>query len=327
MASTTGQTTPEQGELQFVRYQTPEYATSFILDLPSETIWATRQEIAGIFGIDPRTVSQHLGNIFQEGELDQDSTSRNFRRLATNGKYYNYLEYSLDAILSVGYRVSSKRATEFRKWATQILKDHLTKGYTLNERRLRNDRHALTELATKVRALRTEEKYIYEKIRDVFAFGSSDYEASSQAARRFYALLQDKFHYATTGKTAADIILERADHQIRNMGLHSMAGDRPAVRDAVVAKNYLDGEELHELQLAGEHFLGLVESRALRGQQLTMAELAVKFDELLKLHGLNVLSGYNGPYRVPEAKRHALTELQRYRTRMLSEKAGEPAHA
>jgi hypothetical protein len=313
---------PAQGELELIRYQTPECSADFTLDPSNETLWATQQQIANAFGISPSTVRGHLQKIFKEGELDQSSVARQFRATAADGRVYNYLQYSLDAVLSVGYRVSSKRATAFRRWATQTLKDYIVQGFALDEQRLRDDPNALRELAAKVRALRSDEKNIYSAVRDVFAFASIDYDPGSQPAKTFFARLQDKFTYAITGQESAEILLERADHTLRNMRLQTMKGDRPSMTDAVVAKNYLDGEELYALHILCEQFLLFAESRSLRGQPLTMDEMSSKFDDLLKVQGHPIFINYKS-YIAQKAKNHAIRELELYRNRMIAERSGD----
>lgn len=305
---------PSQGELQLVHYQTPECQADFSLDPSNETVWATQQQIADAFGISTNTVGEHLKNIFRDGELDENSVARKFRATGKDGKVYNYLHYSLDAILSVGYRVSSKRATAFRQWATQTLKQYITQGFALDEQRLRDDPHALRELAARVRALRADEQNIYQGVRDVFAFGSVDYDKNSPLVRSFYARLQDKFLYAVTGQTAAEIKLDRADHKKPAMGLMSMKGDVPDRADVDIGKNYLDKDELYSLHILCEQFLLFVESKAIRGQQMTMSELSIKFDELLRFQGHSVFSEYK-EYLVQKAKSHAQREFDLWRER------------
>lgn len=306
---------PKQGELELVHYQTPVCSADFTLDPSNETLWATQQQIADAFAISTSTVRGHLTNIFNEGELDESSVARQFRATGSDGKLYRHLQYSLDAVLSVGYRVSSKRATAFRRWATQTLRDYIVQGFALDEQRLRDDPNALRELAAKVRALRSDEKNIYRAVRDVFAFASTDYEASSQEAKTFFSRLQDKFTFAITGQESAEILLERADHNLYNMGLQTMTSQRPSVGDAIVAKNYLDGDELYALHILCEQFLLFVESRSLRGQELTMVEMSSKFDELIKVQGHPVFINYKS-YIAQKAKNHALKELELYRDRI-----------
>jgi hypothetical protein len=252
---------PAQGELELIHYEALGCASDFRLDPSNETVWATQQQIAAVFGIAENTVTGHLKNIFKEGELDESAVSRRFRATGKDGKVYNYLHYSLDAILSVGYRVSSKRATAFRRWATQTLKDYIVQGYALDEARLRNDPRALRELAAKVRTLRSGELQIYQAVREAFKIGSADYDKDSQHTRSFYAKLQDKFLYAITGKTASEIILERADGKSPNMGLTSIGNKKVVLTDAKIGKNYLDGDELYALHILCEQFLLFIESR------------------------------------------------------------------
>ena len=305
----------QQRELQLVHYEAPECQADFALDPSNETVWATQQQIADVFGISTNTVGEHLKNVFREGELDEGSVARKFRATGKDGKVYNYLHYSLDAILSVGYRVSSKRATAFRQWATQTLKDYIVQGFALDEQRLKDDPRALRELAARVRALRADEQNIYQGVRDVFAFGSSDYDKESPLVRSFYAKLQDKFLYAVTGKTSAEIKLERANHKMPSMGLTAMKGELPERADADIGKNYLHEDELYGLHILCEQFLLFVESKAIRGHKMTMAELSSKFDELLRFQGHAVFSEYR-EYLVQKAKSHAQKEFDLWRERV-----------
>jgi hypothetical protein len=311
---------PSQGELQLVHYQTPECQSDFTLDPSNETVWATQQQIADAFQIDRTVVTRHLGNIFAEGELDESAVSAKFARTAADGKTYQTQHYSLDAILSVGYRVSSKRATAFRQWATQTLKDYIVQGFAINEGRLRDDPHALRELAAKVRALRAEEVNVYKAVRDVFAFASSDYDKDAPQIGLFFAKLQDKFTYAVTGQRSSEILLERANHLLRDMGLTFMSGSRPSHADVQRAKNYLDKDELYALHILCEQFLLFIESAALRGRQLTMAGLSDKFDDLLRLIGHSVFTEYRDAL-AERAKRHAIKELELYQERLIHEKS------
>jgi hypothetical protein len=195
-------------------------------------------------------------------------------------------------ILSIGYRVSSRQATKFRQWATDILKRYILQGYALDERRLEEDPDSLKALAAEVRQLRTKEKNIYQAVRDCFKISSSDYSSTSKTTRSFYAKLQDKFTYAITGETAAEIVLNRADGMQEFMGLTATKSGRPTKQDATVGKNYLDAEELYALHLLCEQFLLFAESRAIRGQELTMTEMDIKFDQLLEVQGYPVFSEY-----------------------------------
>jgi hypothetical protein len=285
----------KQDEFELVHYDTSDCVTDFTLDPTNETVWATQQQMGELFGIDRTVVGKHLKNIYDDKELDQGATSAKFAHVQIEGgrevtrqvEYYN-----LDAILSVGYRVNSGRATAFRKWATETLKAYLVQGYALNEARLRDDPGALKELAARVRALRSDEKNIYAGVRDVFAFASIDYDSKSPAARSFFARLQDKFLYAITGQTASQLILARADGKLPDMGLHAIKGLYPTKAEVRVGKNYLGSDELYGLHILCEQFLLFVESRALRGLKITMTEMSEKFDELLKVQGHPVFAGY-----------------------------------
>ncbi len=308
-----GKEAPSQGDLlELIHYEGEGCAADFRLDPTNETVWATQQQIADTFGITTSTVRGHLTNIFKEGELDEKAVARFSRAPGQDGRLYRTLEYSLDAILSVGYRVSSKRATAFRRWATQTLKDYIVQGFALDEARLRNDPKALRALAAKVRELRSGEVQIYQAVRDVFALGSSDYDKNSQLTRSFYAKLQDKFLFSITGKTASKIILERADGKQPNMGLSSVGNKKPALADAKIGKNYLDGDELYALHILCEQFLLFVESRSLRGQELTMAEMASKFDDLIAVQGHPVFKEYRD-YLKDRAMAHAEREFDAYK--------------
>lgn len=305
---------PAQGELEFVRYDNDDCHAAFRFDPSNETVWATQQMIADAFGVAPRTVGEHLQNIFRDGELEETAVARKFRATGPDGKNYNYLHYNLEAILSVGYRVSSKRATHFRRWSTKVLKDYITQGFALNEARLRDDPTALRDLAARVRALRADEKNIYVGVRDVFAFGSTDYDAGSQTAKSFFARLQDKFLHAVTGQTSAQLIIDRADSMEPNMGLQNMKGARPTLADAQVGKNYLLDPELYQLHILCEQWLLFVESAAIRGRRMTMAQLAQRFDDLLRLQGHEVFTDYKD-YLRDRAKKHAALELDAWRAR------------
>lgn len=284
------------------------------LDSFHDTIWATQAEIGALFDKDIRTIGEHIKTIFKEGELDEASVIRKFRRTAKDGKHYSTLHYNLDVILSVGYRVSSKRATKFRKWASGILKSYLVSGYALNEARLSNDPNALHKVAAEVRRLRSGEKQIYESVRECFKISSSDYSSKSIYTKRFYAKLQDKFLYAITGETAAEIVLHRANRNVDLMGLTSTKSGTPTLADARIGKNYLVTDELYLLHILCEQFLLFAESRAIQGKEITMSELSEKFDDLLLLQGHSVFAEYKS-YLRDRAEQHARLELEAYKQR------------
>lgn len=307
-----------QGELPLVHYETPECVADLSFDPSNETIWATQNQIAALFGVDRSVISRHLKNIYDSNELDMKGTCAIIAQVRIEGgkTVTRQLEhFNLDAILSVGYRVSSLKATDFRRWATRTLRQYITQGFALDEGRLRSDPQALRELAAKVRALRADEINIYQGVRDVFAFGSSDYSKDSPEVSAFFAKLQDKFHYAVSGMTAAEIVLARANHKVPAMGLKSMKGEFPVRADIDVGKNYLDKDEIYALHILCEQFLLFVESKALRGQKLTMRELSEKFDQLLVLQGHTVFTDYVNGYLRQKARMHAHAEFDLWRER------------
>lgn len=285
------------------------------LDPDRDTIWASTEQMAQLFGRKSNTITEHIRKIFREGELDEASVARKIRVTAADGKSYMVLHYNLDVILSVGYRVSSRQATMFRQWATDVLKRYILQGYALDERRLDEDPDALRKLAADVRTLRTKEKNIYQAVRDCFKISSSDYNANAPETRSFYAKLQDKFTYAITGQTSAQVILERADGLVDYMGLTSTKSGRPTKQDAKVGKNYLNPDELYSLHILCEQFLLFAESKAIRGQTLTMKEMSEAFDKLLEAQGYAVFGDY-AAYLKKAAMDHAEREFEVYRQRM-----------
>ena len=259
---------------------------------------------------DADTIGDHIENLFKSNELDRTATTGKFPVVRMEGgrAVTRTLEhFNLDVIISVGYRVQSPTATAFRQWATKIMRSYIADGYALNEDRLRDDPASTNKLAAKLREIRATEKNVYANVRDFFKEASSDYEPSSPACKSFYALLQDKFHYAATEKTSSQIILTRADHKKPNMGLTTMAGNLPSPDEVKVGKNYLESDELFTLHILCEQFLLYVQSKAVRGKQMTMAELMRKLDELLAVNEYPVFPGYRDFYR-DKAKRHAQAE-------------------
>lgn len=304
---------------EMVEYSDPgtHDTITFRLDPGTETIWATQAQIAELFQTDVSGVSRHLKSIFADGELDEDSSLQKMQ--TTNGRPATL--YSLDAVISVGYRVNSKAATRFRQWATGIIKAFIEDGYVINDAALRKSPEKLNRLAAELRALRSEEKQVYAKVRECFKISASDYEPSSQQVRTFYALLQDKFLHAVTGQTASKLVLDRADHREDNMGVQTFSGKLPTFAEAKTGKNYLQSEELYRLHLLSEQFLLYAEARALAGQKMTMESLHRQLDRLLTLNDYPVFDGYRDFLR-DDAERHARQELTLYKKRMTLESKG-----
>lgn len=312
-----------QIEMELVRFNSENAHIDFNVDWSEETVWASQRQMADLFGREPNTINEHINALIESGEVDAGSTIRKFRLVRLEGGRQVSREidhYNLDVILTVGYRVSSAKAVEFRKWANKILRSYLLEGYALNERKLRDDPSALHGLAAKVRALRSEEKNIYAAVRACFKEAASDYSSASDAVRSFYAKVQDRFLYAATGKIASQIILDRADGRKPNMGLTVVEGARPTKAECRVGKNYLFSDELYVLHILCEQFLLFAESKALRGQAMTMADLTNKLDQLFSINEYPVFPGYTDYLRA-KAEKHAELEWQRLMDRLAIEAA------
>ncbi|WP_134724836.1 RhuM family protein [Paracoccus luteus] len=307
-------------QVELVEYKQPGHADPIALRLDpgTETIWATQAQIAELFGTSQQNISYHLKGIFNDGELDQAS---NTKIICIDSSKKPVRLYSLDAIISAGYRVNSKAATRFRQWATGTLKAFIEQGFVINERALRASPEKLDALAAQIRALRSEEKHVFAKVRECFKMGSSDYDPSSKEVRTFYALLQDKFHYAVTTMTSAKLVMDRADHTLENMGVISFSGKRPTKAEAMVGKNFLTKEELYRLHILSEQFLLYAEATALAGKKMTMASLHAQLDRLLTLNDYKVFGGWED-YLGAEMKRHIDREYEYYLARIKVEDAG-----
>ena len=305
-------------ENETVIFHSGELEIPLRFDTTSQAIWATQEQISQIFTVSQSSISRHIANIFAEDELDEKS---NMQKLHTANSDRPTSLYSLDVIISVGYRVNSRAATDFRKWATQTLRAYLDQGYVINEKALRESPEKLNRLAAQIRSLRSEEKQVYAKVRECFKLSSSDYDSESRTVKSFYALLQDKFHHAVTGSTASKLIMDRADHTAENMGLQSLKGEKPTLADATAGKNYLKPEELYRLHILSEQFLLYAEGTALAGKNMTMESLHLQLDRLLTLNDYPVFEGYKD-YIKDQAIQHARIELGQYKKRLKIEAMG-----
>jgi hypothetical protein len=279
----------------------------FDFDEQSETLWGTQNQISKIFNCSLSSVSEHTSNIYKDNELSQEETFRKFRNVSNQP----IKQYNMDMIIAIGYRVNSKKATEFRRWATNIIKQYIKDGYIINEKRLTQDPEKLNELAAKIRALRAEEQNIYHSVRECFKIASSDYDPSSQEVKTFYATLQDKFHHAITELTSSKLAMDRANHAEENMGLQTFDGDVVTLTEAKIGKNYLRKDEIYRMHLLSEQFLLYAESTALRGKKLTMKILHNQLDNLLKLNDYPVFDGYKD-YLKDKAAEHVKKEFEQY---------------
>ena len=283
-----------------------------------ETIWLTQKLMAGLFDVSIPTINEHLKNIFDSGELQQDSVIRKFRTTAADGKNYNTRFYNLDAIISVGYRVNSKRATQFRQWATQVLREFAIKGYVLDKQRLENGAFLgedyFEQLLEEIREIRLSERRFYQKITDIYTT-SMDYNREAPTTREFFARVQNKLHYAIHGHTAAELIRQRADRKKKNMGLTSWE-NRPDGKilksDVSVAKNYLSKEELESLGRIVNAYIDLAEDRARRKIPMTMEDWSKRLDIFLEAFDRQILQD-SGRVSAEIAKAHAESEFEKYR--------------
>ncbi len=289
---------PNEGEL--ILYHTPDGAVRIEVLFESETFWLNQKRIAELFGVDLRTISEHLQNIYANGELKPDRTLRKIRRVQTEGirEVSREIEfYNLDAIISVGYRVNSVQATQFRIWATQTLREFVTKGFVLDDERLKLNRRFgkdyFEELLGRIREIRASERRFYLKIADIYEQCSIDYDKSADVTEKFFKSVQNKLHWAVTGKTAAEIIAARADASKPSMGLTTWK-NAPAGKilktDVAVAKNYLIEKEIKELERIVTMYLDYAENQAAKQIPMRMADWAGKLDAFLEFNEYEVLT-------------------------------------
>ncbi len=290
-------------ELQFLIYNTPQFNSKITVVVKDETIWLTQRAMADLFDVQVPAISKHLKNIYEEGELAENTTISKMETVVNRGFRGEVTEpvdfYNLDAIISVGYRVNSAKATQFRIWATITLKEFITKGFVIDDERLKQGKTAFgkdyfRELLEKVRSIRASERRIYQQITDIFAECSIDYNPKDEITKNFYALVQNKFHYAITGQTAAEIIYKKADAQKQNMGLTTWK-DAPDGRilkmDTGIAKNYLQEKEIKQLERTVTAYFDYIENLIERENTFTMEGLALSVDKFLNFNEYKILEG------------------------------------
>ncbi|WP_181174488.1 RhuM family protein [Mesorhizobium sp. B2-3-10] len=301
----------------FARFKSGNNEIDFPIDFDADTVWATYDQMAALFGTQTPAIIKHVSNVYAEGEVSKDGTTSKMevvRREGVRDVRRTLEHFNLDVILAVGYRVSGKRATEFRKWASTVLKGFIQDGYALNGKRLNSDPAALLKLAREVRAIRTSEKNLYTQVRETFAECSIDYDKDDPAARRFFSTSQDTFHFAAAEQTAVQIIMSRADARKPNMGLTALGNRTPTAADVTVAKNYCSPDELRKMELIGEAWLLYAEGMAIQGKQVSMLRLLEKLKELVAQYEFPVFPGYTGvgPRR-PDADKFAKGQLELFR--------------
>jgi hypothetical protein len=284
-----------------------------------ENIWLSQKMMGTLYNVNVRTINDHLQKVFTDNELEENSVIRKFRITATDGKNYNTKHYNLSAIIAVGYKVNSERAVQFRKWATQIVQEFTIKGFAMDDERLKNDGTILgkkyfEEQLQRIREIRLSERKFYQKITDIYAT-SIDYDVTAQATKRFFSTVQNKLHWAIHGQTAAEIIVNRANHQKQNMGLHTWK-DAPNGKiqkfDVGVAKNYLTENELQQLQRLVSAYIDIAEDMALRNIPMTMEDWELRLNKFIEATDRNILQDA-GKVTAEIAKAHAETEFKKYR--------------
>ena len=289
------------------------------VSIENEDIWMSQDVIANLYGTSKQNISYHINNIFKEEELDKNSVVKDFLTTAKDGKNYNVSHYNLDAIIAVGYRINSKKATEFRIWATRVLKEYMIKGFTLNDERLKNNGESpyFEELLARIRDIRSSEKIFWRKVLDIYAT-SIDYDPKADESILFFKKVQNKIHYAISGETAAEVIYHRVDAEKEFMGLTTFDGSQPTLREAKVAKNYLDEKELRAMGQLVSGYLDFAERQAEREIPMTMSDWAKHLDGILTSTGEKLLIG-NGTISHDQAMKKAETEYKKYNAKTLSD--------
>ncbi len=306
----------------FIIYHNPNGEVKVDVFVEGETVWLTQKNMGELFGVVKSTISEHLSNIFETNELQKDTTVRNFRTVQQEGERQVNRDieyYNLDAIISVGYRVNSSKATQFRIWATQTLKEYIIKGFVLDDNRLKQGqtlfgKDYFKELLRRVRSIRASERRIYQQVTDVFAECSIDYDKNSDITKHFYATVQNKFHFAITGKTAAEIIHQSANTKKENMGLTTWKNapeGRIIKTDVIVAKNYLQEKEISQLERTVTGYFDYIEGLIERENTFTMEQLADSVNKFLTFNEYKILQG-KGRISKLQADKKAVKEYEEF---------------
>lgn len=299
------------GEL--ILYRTEDGRTDVHLRAAGGTVWLTQADMADLFETTPQNITQHIRTIYEEGEIEEDATCKDYLQVRQEGSREvrrTVKAYRLELIMAVGFKVRSPRGVQFRRWAGSSLSEYLVKGFLLNDQRLKDAERTdyFKDLLRRIRDIRSSEKRFYQTLRDLFKVTSSDYDGTAQTAKTFFATIQNKLVYAITGCTAAQLIVERADPHADYMGLTNWSGDRPRKSDTVVSKNYLNTEELDQLNRLVTMFLDFAEDRAMRRLETRMADWVTQADRFLNFNERSVLSG---PGRVSREQMEAIA-AERY---------------
>ena len=306
-------------EIQFLLYSLPDDEGKVQVVIKDETIWCTQKAMAQLFGVDKSGISRHISNIFKEGELQQDTTVAKIATVVNRGIRGEVEElvdfYNLDMIIAVGYRVSSPKATRFRQWSTKILNEYIKKGFVMDDERLKQGKAVLgkdyfRELLERVRSIRASERRIWQQITDIYAECSIDYDKNAPTTREFYSMIQNRFHYAITGQTAAEIIYTKADHSKDHMGLTTWKNapdGRVLKSDVTVAKNYLQEKEIRQLERAVSSYFDYIENQIERQNAFNMKQFAASVDKFLTFNDYKILPD-KGRISAAQAKEKAESE-------------------
>ena len=307
-----------QNNSEMVIYTTADGLTKIETTFDGDTVWLSIDQMAELFQRDKSTISRHIKNIFLEGELQREAVVAKFATTASDGKIYQVDYYNLDVIISVGYRVKSQRGVQFRIWATSILKEYMRKGFAMDDERLKNlgGGGYFKELLERIRDIRASEKVFYRQVLEIYAT-SIDYDPKAEISVQFFQKVQNKIHYAVHGQTAAEVIYTRADAEKEFMGLTTFAGSQPTLKEAVVAKNYLDEKELRAMGQLVSGYLDFAERQAERQQAMTMQDWSEHLDRILTMSGEKLLTG-NGSISHKQAIDKAANEYKKYKARTLS---------
>ncbi|MCK5211229.1 virulence RhuM family protein [Candidatus Parcubacteria bacterium] len=303
---------------QIIIYNTEDGETKIKVKVENETVWLSQKQMAELFDKDRKTITEHIQNVFKEEELAENSVCRKFQHTAADGKKYNVNFYNLDVIISVGYRVKSLRGTQFRIWATQKLREYIIKGFAMDDERLAKGRVLKTyfeEWEERIRKIRTSEANFYQKVRDVFAT-SADYNPKTDYAKQFFAMVQNKFHFAITGLTAAEIVSNRIDSKKENLGLTNWKGEIITRDQAQIAKNYLEELELKRLNLLVEQFLSFAELQSVEQRVMYMKDWIKKLDGFLILNDKEILNN-SGNVSHENMELKVRKELKKYNRKAL----------
>ncbi len=306
-------------ESNIIIYQTEDGKTKIETRLEDETVWLTQAQLCELFQKSKATVSEHIKNIFEEGELDSDSVVRNFRTTAADGKNYNTAFYNLDVIISVGYRVKSHQGTKFRQWATARLREYIVKGFTMNDELLKQagGGNYFEELLARIRDIRSSEKVFWRKVLDIYAT-SIDYDPKLEMSIQFFQTVQNKMHWAAHGHTAAEIIYQRIDANKPNLGLTHIKGSKPTKQETEIAKNYLNEEELNVLNRMVTAYMELAELQALNRQPMYMKDWIERLDDFLRMTGNDILL-HAGTISHQQALKKATAEYEKYSEQIKNE--------